>query len=181
MEAGAPRSPKYLLPRSRNKINVFKVRVCAQDGQRVPAERAEDRARSEWSLGRWGSGWNGCVDAGGWMRSLETRGGEPMGRERRGASHRRPPPRRVQRPCARVPRRRRRRPDSPAAAPPAERGPACSRAAAGPPPPEQLEPVSVPFRSPPHHRRSCSNGVENGHWAAVSYRLSAPRFVLSCL
>lgn len=64
-------------------------------------------------------------------------------------------------------------------------GPACPRAAAWPLPSEQLELVSVPFRSPPpawaHRRRSCSNGVENGHWAAMSYRLSAPRFVLSCL
>ena len=55
-EAGVSRSPKYLSPRSRNKINVFKVRVCRQDGQRALQERAEDRARSEWSLGRWGIG-----------------------------------------------------------------------------------------------------------------------------
>lgn len=55
-EAGVSRSPEYLSPRSRNKINVFKVRVCRQDGQRALQERAEDRARSEWSLGRWGIG-----------------------------------------------------------------------------------------------------------------------------
>lgn len=30
---------------------MFKVRVCGQDGERAPAERAEHRARSEWSLG----------------------------------------------------------------------------------------------------------------------------------
>ncbi|VFV30155.1 Hypothetical predicted protein, partial [Lynx pardinus] len=41
-----PRSPKYPSPGSRNKINVFKVRVCGQDGERAPEERAEDRARN---------------------------------------------------------------------------------------------------------------------------------------
>lgn len=57
-----PRSPKYPSPRSRNKINVFKVRVCGEDAERAPEERAEDRARSEWSLRGWREGLNGCVD-----------------------------------------------------------------------------------------------------------------------
>lgn len=163
-----------------------------ESARRRSARRTERAVSGVWGLGV-GVEW--CVDevgggAGrGWMRSPGTEGGgdgEPAGRQRRGSGSRRPPPGRVPRPSARVPRRR--CPDSPAAAPPAEPGPACARAEAWPPPPplERLEPVSVPFPSPApsaraHRRRSCSNGVENGHWAAMSSRLSAPRFVLSCL
>ena len=44
----------------------FQVRVCGQDGERASAERAEDRARSEWNWGGGGRGWMGVLM--GWGR-----------------------------------------------------------------------------------------------------------------
>lgn len=114
------------------------------------------------------------------------------GRTGEGREPARAPLGRVPRPCARVPRRHhhQRLPESPAAAPPG-RAPAgqswrgCSAVATATR--KARPPVSVPFAPPPSALRSGAPLPQllqwSGKWplGAMSSRLSAPRFVLSCL
>lgn len=112
-------------------------------------------------------------------------GGARVPGEGRGANRRRPPPGRVPRPCAFSPaaaaaaRTALRPPRRPSRGRPVLRRPLDRRRhrSAG----AREWPFASRFPLPARAlcRRSCSNGVENGHWVAMSYRLSAPRFVLS--
>lgn len=138
----------------------------------------------------------------GWIPNPSTwrRGGggrQPIARGRRGEGREpaRAPLGRVPRPCARVPCRHRhqRLPESPAAAPPgrARAGQSwggCSAVATATR--KARSPVSVPFAPPPPPPPALRSGAPqpqllqwSGKWplGAMSSRLSAPRFVLSCL
>lgn len=153
------------------------------------------RARREWS---WGGG-AGCRGRRLDTEPLDLAGGggrQPIARGRRGEGREpaRAPLGRVPRPCARVPCRHRhqRLPESPAAAPPgrARAGQSwggCSAVATATR--KARSPVSVPFAPPPPPSALRSGAPLpqllqwSGKWplGAMSSRLSAPRFVLSCL
>lgn len=160
--------------------------------------RAGFRACS--GLAESGVGGGRGVEGEGWIPNPSTwlggGGRQPIARGRRGEGREpaRAPLGRVPRPCARVPCRHRhqRLPESPAAAPPgrARAGQSwggCSAVATATR--KARSPVSVPFAPPPPPSALRSGAPLpqllqwSGKWplGAMSSRLSAPRFVLSCL